>query len=165
MGLLTLPLTVARTAATAITDTAGAVGAAAADGAIGGVRGAIRGVAHGLHNGSRSTPTAALTLAAVGAAGLIDWPILILVGGTGLLLRQRPRQTDPKPAIVNRRSPSPSGSSSGQPPRQDISKPATAAEPATPRKPTTPSTRTQPRRTTATASTKRKPASINSTRA
>ena len=35
-------------------------------------------------SGSRSIPAAALTVAAVGAAGLVEWPVLLPVGGTVL---------------------------------------------------------------------------------
>jgi hypothetical protein len=48
----------------------------------------IGGVQSGLRSGSRSTPAAALTLAAAGAAGfvtgLVDWPVLLPIGGTVL---------------------------------------------------------------------------------
>ena len=100
MRLLSLPFTIVKSAATAITDTAGAMGGAVINGAAGGIRGAATGAAHGLNTGSRSPTTAAITLAAVGATGLVDWPVIIFVGGTGLLIRQltgRPRVT---PAIA-----------------------------------------------------------------
>ena len=38
----------------------------------------------GLSAGSRSTPAAALTLDAVGVAGLVEWPVLLPIGGTVL---------------------------------------------------------------------------------
>jgi hypothetical protein len=66
---------------------AGAVGGAAINGVVGGVQGAIGGVQIGLSSGSRSIPAAALTLAAVGAAGaaeLVEWPVLLPLGGTVL---------------------------------------------------------------------------------
>jgi len=63
---------------------AGAVGAAAINGVVGGVQGAIGGARSGLSSGSRSTPAAALTLAAVGAAGLVEWPVLLPIGATVL---------------------------------------------------------------------------------
>jgi hypothetical protein len=61
---------------------AGAVGGAAVNGVVGGVQGVVRGVQSGLSNGSRSVPAAALTVAAVGAVGLVEWPVLLPVGGT-----------------------------------------------------------------------------------
>jgi hypothetical protein len=76
-------------AAAAVTGTAGAVAGAVAGGVIGGVSGAVRGVNQGLGIGARSTPAAVLTLAGLGAAGLVAGPILLLVGGTALALRQR----------------------------------------------------------------------------
>src|ERR1700692_2064946 len=67
---------------------AGAVGGAAVNGIIGGVQGTAAGIRTGLSSGSHSTPAAVLTLAAVGAAGLVDWPVLLAVGGTALVVGQ-----------------------------------------------------------------------------
>ena len=105
MRLLSLPFTIVKSAATAITDTAGAMGGAVINAAAGGIRGAATGAAHGLNTGSRSTTTAALTLAAVGATGLVDWPIIIFVGGTGLLLRQLTNRPPATPAIAKATAP------------------------------------------------------------
>jgi hypothetical protein len=71
---------------------AGAVGGAAINGVIGGVQGAVNGVQTGLSSGSRSIPAAALTVAAVGVTGLVEWPVLLPVGATVLgvhYLKQR----------------------------------------------------------------------------
>ncbi|OBK25816.1 hypothetical protein A5634_26000 [Mycobacterium asiaticum] len=84
-------------AATATTAAAGAVGGAAVNGIVGGVKGAADGIQQGLSTGSKSTPAAALALGAIGAAGLVEWPILLAVGGGALLLRkinQTPDQTN-----------------------------------------------------------------------
>lgn len=70
------------------TAAAGAVGGAAINGIIGGVQGTARGVRDGLANGSHSTPAALLTLGAVGAAGLVEWPVLLTLGGAVLLVRR-----------------------------------------------------------------------------
>ena len=58
----------------------GAVGGAAVNGVIGGVQGVLGrvhdvlgGVHSGLRSGSRSIPAAAVAVAAVGAAGLVEW--------------------------------------------------------------------------------------------
>ncbi|MDF3304205.1 hypothetical protein [Rhodococcus sp. T2V] len=75
-------------AATATTSAVGAVGGAALGGVVGGVRGAASGARAGMESGSHSTPAAALTLAAVGAAGLVEWPVLVTAGGAALVLRQ-----------------------------------------------------------------------------
>lgn len=53
-----------------------------------GVTGATRGARQALGTGPRNTPAAALGVAAVGAAGLVDWPILLAAGGAALVLRQ-----------------------------------------------------------------------------
>ncbi|GFG63494.1 hypothetical protein MKUB_09840 [Mycobacterium kubicae] len=75
-------------AATATTTAAGAVGGAAVNGVVGGVKGAADGVQRGISTGSKSTPAAALAIGAIGAAGLVEWPILLAVGGGALLLRR-----------------------------------------------------------------------------
>lgn len=75
-------------AAEATTAAAGAVGGAAINGAIGGMQGTLAGVKHGLSSGSNSTPAAALTLAAIGATGLVEWPVLLGIGGTALVVHQ-----------------------------------------------------------------------------
>jgi hypothetical protein len=78
----------------ATTAAAGAVSGAAVSGVVGGVRGTAEGVRSGLSTGSRSTPAAALTLAAFGAVGLVEWPVLLVVGGTALAVRQLTRSPE-----------------------------------------------------------------------
>jgi hypothetical protein len=83
--------------ADATTAAAGAVGGAAINGVIGGVQGTAAGLRSGLSDGSHSSAAAALTLAAVGTAGLVEWPVLLAVGGTALAvhqLSQRASRTD-----------------------------------------------------------------------
>lgn len=75
-------------AASATTAAAGAVGGAAVNGVVGAVTGAAAGVQRGIDSGSHSTPAAALTLGALGVAGLVEWPLLLAVGGGALLLRR-----------------------------------------------------------------------------
>jgi hypothetical protein len=84
-------------AANTTTAAAGAVGGAAVNGIVGGVQGAATGIRQGLSSGSRSTPAALLTLGAVGAAGLVEWPVLAAVGGTALLARQLGRDDGAEP--------------------------------------------------------------------
>jgi hypothetical protein len=74
--------------ANATTAAAGAVSGAAINGIIGGVQGSVAGIRNGLSAGSHSTPAALLTLGAIGATGLVEWPLLLTVGGTALLVRQ-----------------------------------------------------------------------------
>ena len=74
------------------TTAAGAVSGAAISGVVGGLRGTAEGVRSGLRSGSQSTPAAVLTLAAVGAVGLVEWPVLLVVGGAALAVRQMTRQ-------------------------------------------------------------------------
>jgi hypothetical protein len=88
-------------AAAATTAAAGAVGGAAVNGVVGAVTGAAAGVQKGIDSGSHSTPAAALTLGALGVAGLVEWPILLAVGGGALLLRRlsNSRSDSPAPSV------------------------------------------------------------------
>lgn len=83
---------------------AGAVGGAAMGGVVGGLQGVATGVRGGLSDGSRSTPAAALTFAALGATGLVEWPLLLAVGATALVVRQvrqrPPATSSPALAVV-----------------------------------------------------------------
>ncbi|WP_068156510.1 hypothetical protein [Rhodococcus phenolicus] len=67
--------------------TVGAVGGAAVGSVGGSVRGAVEGALGGARYGRRSTPVALATMGAVGAAGLVEWPIVLAAGGTALALR------------------------------------------------------------------------------
>jgi hypothetical protein len=75
-------------AADATTAAAGAVGGAAINGIVGGVQGTASGIRDGLGSGSHSTPAAALALGTLGVAGLVEWPVLLAVGGTALVVHQ-----------------------------------------------------------------------------
>jgi hypothetical protein len=105
---------VARSAEAALA-TAGAVGGAAVNGVLGGLRGTVDGVRNGVDSGSHSTPAAVLTLAAIGATGVVEWPVLLGVGGTALVLRRlrEPAQpaSTPRPAAVLDDNPPPATAS------------------------------------------------------
>ena len=88
MGLLSLTRRAGKDAAVAVTGASAAVTGAAYGAATGAVDGAIRGTGQGLGSGPRATPAAALVVAAVGAAGLVEWPVLLLASGTALVVRQ-----------------------------------------------------------------------------
>ena len=81
-------------AADATTAAAGAVGGAAVNGIVGGVTGAAEGIKRGVSSGSHSTPAAALALGALGVAGLVEWPVLLAVGGGALLLHRMHRKPE-----------------------------------------------------------------------
>ncbi|WP_231750988.1 hypothetical protein [Mycobacterium sp. NAZ190054] len=69
---------------------------------VGGVQGVAGGVRAGLSNGSRSPAAAALTLGAIGAAGLVEWPLLLTVGGAALVVHQLgQRAAEPQAAPQN----------------------------------------------------------------
>jgi hypothetical protein len=87
-------------AATVTTEAAGAVGGAAVSGVVGGVTGAAEGIKRGISTGSHSTPAAALALGALGVSGLVEWPLLLAVGGGALLLRRMTRKPE-APAKAN----------------------------------------------------------------
>lgn len=83
-------------AADATTAAAGAVGGAAVSGVVGGVTGAAEGIKRGISSGSHSTPAAALAIGALGFAGLVEWPLLLAVGGGALLLRKLSQKPEPR---------------------------------------------------------------------
>jgi hypothetical protein len=87
-------------AATATTVAAGAVGGAAVNGVVGAVTGAAAGVQQGIGRGSHSTPAAVLTLSVLGAVGLVEWPVVLAVGGGALLFRQLSQSRDAPAAPV-----------------------------------------------------------------
>ena len=84
MGLLSLTRRAGKDATVAVLGATAAVTGAAT----GAVDGAIRGAGQALGSGPRATPAAALAVAAVGAAGLVEWPVLLLASGTALVARQ-----------------------------------------------------------------------------
>lgn len=126
--------------ADATTAAAGAVGGAAVNGVIGGVQGTISGIRDGISRGSHSTPAAALTLGAIGAAGLVDWPLLLGIGGTALLVHQLSRRSDgqPTPATPLRPSGGPRKSAPRKSaPRKSASQRSRPGKASTPRRRTT----------------------------
>jgi hypothetical protein len=94
MTILTTEVRAVTKTAQTTTAAAGAVGGAVVNGAIGGLQGTAAGVRTGLSEGSKSIPLAAMTLAALGAAGLVEWPLLVTVGGAALLVRQLGQRHD-----------------------------------------------------------------------
>ncbi|MGV0838354.1 hypothetical protein [Mycolicibacterium thermoresistibile] len=81
-------------AASTTTAAAGAVGGAAVNGVVGGAQGVVKGMRQGAESGSKSTPAALLTLGAVAATGLVQWPVVLAVGGTAVLVNQLTRNGD-----------------------------------------------------------------------
>jgi len=97
MGLLSLTRRAGKDATVAVTGAMAAVTGAAT----GAVDGAIRGAGQALGSGPRATPAAAVAVAAVGAAGLIEWPVLLLASGTALVVRQlRHKPANPTAAAL-----------------------------------------------------------------
>lgn len=94
MNLIQGAARVVTQSAEAIVAAAGAVGGAAVNGVIGGVQGAVTGIKNGVSSGSHSTPAAALAIAAIGATGLVEWPILLGVGGTAIVVRQLKQRSE-----------------------------------------------------------------------
>jgi hypothetical protein len=81
--------------ADATTAAAGAVGGAAINGIAGGLQGTAAGIRDGLGKGSQSPAAAAMTLGAIGAIGLVEWPLLLAVGGGALVLHRISQRSDP----------------------------------------------------------------------
>jgi hypothetical protein len=138
---------------------AGAVGGAAVNGVIGGLQGTANGIKNGASSGSHSTPAAVLTLGAIGAAGLVEWPVLLGIGGTALVLRQLNQRTGGAPPTAK-----PTLSAVPDEPRKRsttsaASRPASAKTVRTAR-PAKAAKTTAPRKTTrkTTAATRRAPA-------
>jgi hypothetical protein len=73
------------------------VGGAAVNGVIGGVTGAAEGVKRGMSSGSHSAPAAALAFGALGVAGLVEWPVLLAVGGSALLIQRLSHRQNGEP--------------------------------------------------------------------
>jgi hypothetical protein len=125
-------------AATATTAAAGAVGGAAVSGVVGGVKGAAEGIQRGIGSGSKSTPAAALAIAALGVTGLVEWPILLAVGGGALVLRKITEKPDEstRPAQQAKLTPVPDkpASEKAAPRRTAAKSPAKAAKKSTGRR-------------------------------
>jgi hypothetical protein len=122
MNVIQGALRVVTRSAEATAAAAGAVGGAAVNGVVGGMQGTLNGIKNGVSSGSHSTPAAALALAAIGAAGLVEWPILLGVGGTALVVRQLAQRSDGQPGPTLQAVP--------DSPRQAASKPAAKRSPA-----------------------------------
>ncbi len=86
----------------AVTGSAAATGGAVIGAGTGAIRGAATGAVAGADSGSRSTPAVILTVAALGAVGIVDWPLALAAGGTALLVN---RLTHDPPAGPELRSP------------------------------------------------------------
>jgi hypothetical protein len=109
--------------ANAMTAAAGAIGGAAINGVVGGVGGTVGGIRHGLSSGSHSTPAAVLTLAAIGATGLVEWPLVLTIGGTALAVRYLSQRSNGQAAQAEAPStasvrPTKSATASKAPPRK-----------------------------------------------
>lgn len=141
------------------TAAAGAVGGAAVNGVIGGLQGTANGIKNGVSSGSHSTPAAVLTLGAIGAAGLVEWPVLLGIGGTALVVRQLNQRTGGTPPPTAK----PTLSAVPEPKKRSTtsaaSRPASAKAAKTAR-PAKAAKTTAPRKTTrkTTAATRRAPA-------
>ncbi|EID79868.1 MULTISPECIES: hypothetical protein [Rhodococcus] len=88
MKLVSGAARVAAGAGEAATANLGAIGGAAVGGLVGSIKGAATGATEGARRGSHSTPAAVLTMGAVAATGVVQWPIVAAVGGTALVLDQ-----------------------------------------------------------------------------
>ena len=132
MDLVRETLHVASRTVDASVAAAGAVGGAAVNGVVGGVQGAIDGAQRGLRSGSRSIPAAALTVAAIGAAGLVEWPVLLPIGGTVLGLHYLAQRSRNERRVASTRRVGSRSGAKGRPAKR-ASTPHTAARSRPPR--------------------------------
>jgi hypothetical protein len=79
---------------------------------------------------------AALTLGALGAAGLVEWPVLLAIGGSALVVHQLSSRSDGQPSAAPATQRAASGSARKSAPRKATPRKA-AAQKARPRKAST----------------------------
>jgi hypothetical protein len=133
--------------ANATTAAAGALGGAAVNGVIGGVQGTVGGIRNGLSTGSKSTPAALVALGALGATGLIDWPVLLAVGGGALVVRQLGKRLNGQASQASKASQGPK-LVAATPSSSQHTEPRKSATKASPRKSSSSAARTAPRKAT-----------------
>ncbi len=119
------------------TATAGALAGGAVGAGLGAMRGAGEGIVEGAKRGSRSTPAAALTAVVLGAAGIVEWPVLLAAGGTALLMNRLTRHPDtpgtrtPSKPVTAGGSTTPAGTTRRNLPRAAARRRSPRAMPAT----------------------------------
>ncbi|WP_194150324.1 hypothetical protein [Prescottella subtropica] len=116
------------------TSSIGALGGAAVGSLVGGVRGAVSGVAdgtrRGLEQGSHSTPAAIATMAAAGVVGIVEWPVVLTVGGAALVLRQLHERGAPaQPAPAPKKAGAQKTATQKEPPAKAPAKKSTSSRP------------------------------------
>jgi len=99
-------------ATTTTTAAAGAASGGALGATLGALRGAADGVRGGAEKGSRSPTAAALTAVALGVTGILDWPLLLTVGGTALVVNRLTSRPDIQTRNSTATTPAPSGAKS-----------------------------------------------------
>jgi hypothetical protein len=112
----------------------------------------VFGIRNGVANGSHSTPAAALTLGVLGAAGLVEWPLLLAVGGTALVVHQLSKRSEGQP-VLTPATPLQSETTGSGAPKESAARKSTARK-STPRKST--ARKSTPRKSTVRKSTPRK---------
>jgi len=100
------------TIAGATTTAAGAASGGALGATLGALRGAADGVRGGAEKGSRSPTAAALTAVALGVTGILDWPLLLTVGSTALVVNRLTSRPDIQTRNSTATTPAPSGAKS-----------------------------------------------------
>ena len=74
---------------------AGAASGAVLGGSVEALRGGVRGALAGAGRGTRSTPAMVATGVALGIAGIVDWPLLLVVGGVAVVANRRHATSTP----------------------------------------------------------------------
>jgi len=87
--------TVAGSAVSATSSVAGATSGAAIGGGVGALRGGVQGAFGGAERGTHSTLAMVTTGVALGITGIVDWPLLLVVGGVAAVLNRRNNTSAP----------------------------------------------------------------------
>ncbi len=108
MGLFSLTRRVGRDAVLAVTGGVAALSGAATGAVEGAVTGATQGAKDAGGSGPRLPRLAAVVVAAIGVAGVLEWPVLALGGVAALVLGQQ-HDTAAPAGVPTRAAPAPSG--------------------------------------------------------
>ncbi|MBV8349075.1 MAG: hypothetical protein JOZ49_16570 [Mycolicibacterium sp.] len=85
------PVRAATRTAGAVGTATAAVGSATLHGVVGGMAGTVAGVREGWADSRTRSAPAALTVVAIGTLGLVEWPLMLAIGGTVLAARRLAR--------------------------------------------------------------------------
>ncbi|HUO39499.1 MAG TPA: hypothetical protein VMU34_17405 [Mycobacterium sp.] len=91
MNVVLLPVRVLVRIGDVMATVGGAAGSAAVHGVVGGAVATVTGIREGLTRSQpRSASQAALTVLGICTVGLLQWPVIMTIGSTGLVVRALP---------------------------------------------------------------------------